>query len=70
MVRTDEKIYTCRKTIGGPRLGRSAWQLPEKDGYLENDEYIVSWAIGHLVGLAEPEDYDVQLKNGPWMRCQ
>src|SRR6478672_3763560 len=32
------------------------------EGYLESDEHIVSWAIGHLVELAEPEDYDEALK--------
>ncbi len=32
------------------------------DGYLYNDKYIVSWAIGHLVTLYEPEEYDENLK--------
>ncbi|HXD69328.1 MAG TPA: DNA topoisomerase 3 [Gaiellales bacterium] len=32
------------------------------DGYLESEDRIVSWAIGHLVELAEPEDYDESLK--------
>ncbi|MGH3140609.1 MAG: toprim domain-containing protein, partial [Gaiellales bacterium] len=32
------------------------------EGYLESDDHIVSWAIGHLVELAEPEDYDEALK--------
>jgi DNA topoisomerase III len=32
------------------------------EGYLESDDQIVSWAIGHLVELAEPEDYDESLK--------
>ncbi len=32
------------------------------EGYLESDDKIVSWAIGHLVELAEPEDYDESLK--------
>lgn len=26
--------------------------------YLEGPKYIVTWALGHLVGLAEPEDYN------------
>jgi len=34
----------------------------KKDGYLENDKFVVSWAIGHLVELAEPEDYNPGLK--------
>jgi DNA topoisomerase III len=32
------------------------------EGYLESDDRIVSWAIGHLAELAEPEDYDESLK--------
>jgi len=32
------------------------------DGYLESEDRIVSWAIGHLVELAEPEDYDESLR--------
>ncbi|NPV93463.1 MAG: DNA topoisomerase III [Firmicutes bacterium] len=27
-------------------------------GYLEGPQYVVTWALGHLVTLAEPEDYD------------
>ena len=30
----------------------------KKDGYLEGNDYIVSWCVGHLVELAEPEEYD------------
>ena len=32
------------------------------DGYLYNDTYIISWAIGHLVTLYEPEQYDEKFK--------
>src|SRR5215210_5911476 len=32
------------------------------EGYLESDRHVVSWAVGHLVGLAEPDDYDERLK--------
>lgn len=28
------------------------------DGYLYNDKYTISWAVGHLVELAEPKVYD------------
>ena len=31
-------------------------------GYLEGSDYIVTWAIGHLVGLADPEHYDEKFK--------
>ncbi len=32
------------------------------EGYLESDDRIVSWAVGHLVTLADPEDYDSKWK--------
>ena len=28
------------------------------EGFLEEEQYIVTWALGHLVELAPPEDYD------------
>jgi DNA topoisomerase-3 len=52
-----------------PSVGRDlAGALPgtftqSKDKtHLVGDEYIVSWAVGHLVGLADPEAYDERLK--------
>lgn len=31
-------------------------------GYFEGAKYVVTWALGHLVTLAEPEDYDQKYK--------
>jgi len=50
-----------------PSVGRDlANALPgtfaKHDTHLESDDYVVTWAIGHLVGLAPPEDYDPKLK--------
>jgi len=33
------------------------------DGYWEGPDHLISWAIGHLLELSEPEDYDPELKN-------
>jgi len=30
--------------------------------HLEGDQHVISWAVGHLVGLAEPDAYDPKLK--------
>jgi DNA topoisomerase III len=30
--------------------------------HLEGEDYIVTWAVGHLVGLAPPDEYDPKLK--------
>jgi DNA topoisomerase-3 len=31
--------------------------------YIEGPNYVVTWALGHLVTLAEPEDYDTKYKS-------
>ena len=33
-----------------------------KDGYLEDENYIVTWCVGHLVAMSYPEAYDPALK--------
>lgn len=43
------------KTLGG---------FTKHDEYFESDEYILSSAVGHLVEIAVPEEYDV--KRGKW----
>jgi DNA topoisomerase-3 len=32
------------------------------DGFLEADNYIVTWCVGHLITMSYPEKYDPQLK--------
>ncbi|MDQ6419864.1 DNA topoisomerase III [Paenibacillus sp. LHD-117] len=34
----------------------------KQKGYFEGSKYVVTWALGHLVTLAEPEDYDVKFR--------
>ena len=33
-----------------------------KDGYIESEEAIVTWCVGHLVTMSYPEEYDPALK--------
>ncbi len=33
-----------------------------KGSYIEGEKYVVTWALGHLVGLQDPEDYDDKYK--------
>ena len=41
-------------------------KVPAKGDVFENDEYVISSAVGHLVELCEPEDYDSKFKR--WSR--
>jgi DNA topoisomerase-3 len=52
-----------------PSVGRDlaatlpgAFKQSQDKTHLVGDEYVVTWAIGHLVGLADPETYDERLK--------
>src|SRR6201986_2840600 len=37
-------------------------QFAKHEGYLESDAHVVTWAVGHLVQLAEPDEYDEKYK--------
>jgi DNA topoisomerase-3 len=49
-----------------PSVGRDIARVlkcsKKGNGYLEGDKYIVTWALGHLVTLANPEQYDDRYK--------
>ena len=34
----------------------------DEGDYFENDDYVVTFAVGHLLTLAEPQDYDKELR--------
>lgn len=33
-----------------------------QDGFIENENYVITWAIGHLLAPFDPEDYDSKYK--------
>jgi len=33
-----------------------------KNGYIENEEWVITWCVGHLVTMSYPEKYDEKLK--------
>ncbi|MDE7203761.1 MAG: DNA topoisomerase III [Lachnospiraceae bacterium] len=49
-----------------PSVARSISEVigavESKDGYMEGNGYLVSWCVGHLVELAQPESYGEQRK--------
>ena len=50
-----------------PDMGRNIAAVLEpkatnKRTHLEGERYIITWAIGHLIGLAEPDHYDDRYK--------
>src|SRR5215217_1938335 len=47
---------------GSFKQSKDKTHLETQDGSTDNGGYIVSWAVGHLVGLAPPDEYDPKLK--------
>ncbi|MCL2753445.1 MAG: DNA topoisomerase III [Defluviitaleaceae bacterium] len=57
-----KKLIVAEKPSVGRDIGRVLGVSSKGDGFIFNERYIISWAIGHLLTLLEPEDYDPALK--------
>jgi DNA topoisomerase-3 len=56
-------LVIAEKPSVGRDLSRALPGAYEKhEGYLESDSHVVTWAVGHLVQLAEPDEYDPKYK--------
>ena len=51
-------LVIAEKPSVGAAIGKVLGASSRKDGYLEGNNYIVSWCVGHLVGLANASSYD------------
>jgi DNA topoisomerase-3 len=56
-------LVIAEKPSVGRDIARVLGCSTKGEGFLEGDRYIVTWAIGHLVTLAEPEEYDPAYKS-------
>ena len=52
------KLVIAEKPSVAQSLAKVIGATNKKDGYLEGNGFIVSWCIGHLIELADPEKYD------------
>lgn len=53
-----KKLILAEKPSVGRNIAEALNCKQKKDGYLEGEEYIVTWAYGHLVTLCDCKDYD------------
>src|SRR3954465_10719083 len=60
-----KSLVIAEKPSVAADLARSLGKVPKKGDHYENDEYVVSYALGHLVELEMPEDIDKK-KYGFW----
>ncbi|WP_025161293.1 DNA topoisomerase III [Paraclostridium bifermentans] len=56
-------LVLAEKPSVGRDLARVLNCKNEKNGYIEGSNYVVTWALGHLVTLAETESYSNKYKN-------
>ncbi len=58
-----KSLVIAEKPSVGKDIARVLGCRKSADGSLEGDKYIVTWAFGHLVELAAPEEYDKKYKD-------
>ena len=54
----SKTLVLAEKPSVARELARVLGCKKSSEGFLEGERYIVTWALGHLVELAPPEDYD------------
>ncbi len=57
-----KKLIIVEKPSVGQAYAKTLGVKGKNDGYIENDDYVITWCIGHLVTLSYPEAYDAALK--------
>ena len=58
-----KKLFIAEKPSVANEFTKALKQnMRKKDGYLESDDYVVTWCVGHLVTMSYPEVYDERLK--------
>jgi DNA topoisomerase-3 len=51
------KVILAEKPSVAREISRIIGAMKKQDGYLEGNGYVVTWALGHLISLAMPEEY-------------
>lgn len=57
---TQHKLVLAEKPSVAQSIAKVLGAAKREDGYLEGNGYVVSWCVGHLVELAQPEVYDAK----------
>lgn len=57
-----KKVIIAEKPSVAKNIADALKIKSRKDGYFEGDEYLVTWAFGHLLQLYDAKDYDENMK--------
>lgn len=61
-----KSVFIAEKPSVAEEFGKALhenFKNRKSDGYLESDNYIVTWCVGHLVTMCYPDKYDPALKS-------
>ena len=65
--KSSHNLIVTEKPSVAQSIGKALGITKRRTGYLESDEYLISWCVGHLVELAPPGSYDPKLVK--WSRA-
>lgn len=57
-----KSLVLCEKPSVAKEIARVLGCTQKQKSFIEGPKYVVTWALGHLVELSEPEDYDPKYK--------
>lgn len=58
----SKRLIITEKPSVAQQFAKTLKVSGKQDGYIENDEWVITWCVGHLVTLSFPEKYDPALK--------
>lgn len=56
------ELYLCEKPSQGRDIARAVGANQRNEGYLQGNQVLVSWCIGHLLEIQPPDAYDARYK--------
>ena len=58
-----KSVFIAEKPSVAQEFGKALHEnFSRRDGFLESQQYIVTWCVGHLVTMSYPDAYDPNLK--------
>ncbi len=55
-------LIVPEKPAAGNDIAKVVGASEKHNGYLEGEKYVVTWAVGHLIGLKKPPEHDEKYK--------
>ena len=50
-------LVICEKPDAAKQIAEFLEKTKSRQGFLEGPKYLITWAVGHLIELAKPEEY-------------